>query len=141
GGKYGTALQAASFLGILEAVTLLLDHGADPTVEGSKYGTALQAAAVTDLNELSTWSLCLSLDVRPRIVALLLEKGAASNVQGLGLVLTLRRYADMLPAGGRYGTALQAAVATGVDKCAYAIFAEIKFQGKSLKASLKGSRS
>jgi hypothetical protein len=105
---------------------------------GGKYGTALQAAAVTDLNELSTWSLCLSLDVRPRIVALLLEKGVASNVQGSGLVLTLRIYADMLPAGGRYGTALQAAAATGVDQCAFEIYGEIHgFQGESLKASLK----
>jgi hypothetical protein len=36
GGEYGTALQAASFLGILEIVTLLLDNGADPTVEGAE---------------------------------------------------------------------------------------------------------
>jgi ankyrin repeat protein len=151
GGEYGTALQTASFLGILEIVTLLLDNGADPTVEGAellwprmihieisvaggKYGTALQAAAVTDLNELPDNSQRFSLDVRPRIVALLLKKGAAPNARGSGFVLTLKIYADMLPVGGRYGTALQAAAATGVDKYANEYYG---FEGDSLEASLK----
>jgi hypothetical protein len=65
----------------------------DISLAGGRYGTALQAAAVTDLDEFPT--LLFSSDVPPRIVALLLEKGAAPNVQGSCFVLTLRIYADI----------------------------------------------
>jgi hypothetical protein len=106
------------------------------SVAGGKYGTALQAAAVTDLNELPDNSQRFSLDVRPRIVALLLKKGAAPNARGSGFVLTLKIYADMLPVGGRYGTALQAAAATRVDKYEYDDEMDV-FQGESLEESLK----
>jgi len=34
GGKYQTALQAASAMGNLDVVALLLKHGADVTVQG-----------------------------------------------------------------------------------------------------------
>ncbi|KAJ7873666.1 hypothetical protein B0H14DRAFT_2344089 [Mycena olivaceomarginata] len=45
GGKYGTALQAASYEGHMGTVTLLLAKGADPNAQGGMYGTALQAAS------------------------------------------------------------------------------------------------
>ncbi|KAK2875038.1 hypothetical protein FQN49_001836 [Arthroderma sp. PD_2] len=44
-GRFGTALQAASVNGSLPVVELLIDYGADVTLEGGKYGSALNAAA------------------------------------------------------------------------------------------------
>jgi ankyrin repeat protein len=36
GGKYGTALQAASYKGKLEVVALLLEQGADSNIQGAE---------------------------------------------------------------------------------------------------------
>jgi ankyrin repeat protein len=35
GGKYGTAIQAATFSGNLDTVRLLLESGSDPNVQGA----------------------------------------------------------------------------------------------------------
>jgi hypothetical protein len=45
GGEYGKALQAASFRGHREIVTLLLDRGAETNALGEYYGNVLQAAS------------------------------------------------------------------------------------------------
>lgn len=45
GGRYGTALQAASAQGDREIVQLLLNKGAKVDAEGGAYGSALQAAS------------------------------------------------------------------------------------------------
>jgi ankyrin repeat protein len=37
-------MEGASNLGYLDAVQLLLEHGADPTIEGGKHTTALEVA-------------------------------------------------------------------------------------------------
>jgi ankyrin repeat protein len=37
GGKYGTALQAASYRGKLEIVALLLEKGTNPNVQGARF--------------------------------------------------------------------------------------------------------
>jgi ankyrin repeat protein len=112
GGKYGTALQAASSMGFLDAVELLLEMGADPNVQGAsfvilrmftdmvsaggRYGTALQAASGADLPG------------HLKLVKLLLEKGADPNVQGASCAI-LSTWTHTFAAGGEYGTALQAA--------------------------------
>ncbi|KAL4888052.1 Pfs, NACHT and ankyrin domain protein [Aspergillus ambiguus] len=67
GGKYGSALQAASVDGDQEIVQLLLDKGANVNAQGGKYGNALQAALVGD---------------HKKIVQLLLYNGANVNSQG-----------------------------------------------------------
>uniref|UniRef100_A0A0W0EVR9 Uncharacterized protein n=1 Tax=Moniliophthora roreri TaxID=221103 RepID=A0A0W0EVR9_MONRR len=69
GGKYGTALQAASssWRENLDIVNLLLEKRADINLQGGFYGTALQAA---------------SSEGKLDIVKLLLEKGADINLQG-----------------------------------------------------------
>jgi ankyrin repeat protein len=69
--------------------------------KGGEDGTALQAASCNGNLE---------------VVALLLGKGAHPNIKGPGVVLSLRMYANMLPTGGKYGTALQAVAATKLDK-------------------------
>jgi ankyrin repeat domain-containing protein 50 len=45
GGRYGNALQAASYEGHEKVVELLLDKGADVNAQGGKYDNALQAAS------------------------------------------------------------------------------------------------
>jgi ankyrin repeat protein len=86
GDKYGTALQAVSASEEPDIVKLLLEHGADPNIQGEntvrflmrhtelriiggkcKYETSLQAASWGGNRE---------------IVRLLLESGAHINIQG-----------------------------------------------------------
>ncbi|KAF7978585.1 hypothetical protein HWV62_45298 [Athelia sp. TMB] len=111
GGKWGTALQAASHENHLEIAQLLLETGADVNATAGEYGTALQAASFQG-----------HLD----IARLLLEKGADMNATGgpYGTALQAASYqdhleiarllleqgADMNATGGQYGTALQAAL-------------------------------
>ncbi|KAH9953485.1 hypothetical protein BC827DRAFT_1282005, partial [Russula dissimulans] len=45
GGRYETALQAASATGNIDVVSLLVEKRADVTVEGGEYGTAIRAAS------------------------------------------------------------------------------------------------
>ncbi|KAH7196238.1 hypothetical protein BKA60DRAFT_625831 [Fusarium oxysporum] len=66
GGKYGTALQAASVGCHKGIVRLLLNEGADVNAQGGDYGTALQAASFFGHKE---------------IVRLLLDEGADVNAQ------------------------------------------------------------
>ena len=110
GGKYGTALQAASHEDHLEICQLLLEQRADVNVTGGEYGTALQAASFRG---------------RLKICQLLLEQGADVNATGgeygtalqaasyqgrLGVCqLLLEQDADVNAKGGEYGTALNAA--------------------------------
>jgi ankyrin repeat protein len=102
GGEYGTALQAASHQGNPEVVTLLLQKGAEPNVQGGimhsrgcmthitlaggKYGTALQAAAAmrrAKYNFDGTAPPAALVAGYVEIVTLLLGNGADPNVQGV----------------------------------------------------------
>lgn len=64
GGKYGTALQAASFFGEKSIVQRLLNKGADVNATGGKYGSALKAASIRG---------------HKVIVQMLLDRGADDN--------------------------------------------------------------
>ncbi|KAF7968339.1 hypothetical protein HWV62_30927 [Athelia sp. TMB] len=110
GGRWGTALQAASLENHLAICQLLLARGAEANAMGGRYGTALQAASHE--NHLA-------------ICQLLLARGADANAMGgrYGTALQaashenhlpicqllLERGADVDAMGGQYGTALQAA--------------------------------
>jgi ankyrin repeat protein len=67
GGKYGTALQEASFHGDYDSVRLLIENGANVNAKGGLYGNALQAA---------------SRHGNKKVVKLLIKKGAQVNAQG-----------------------------------------------------------
>ena len=45
GGRYGYALEAASYRGHEAIVGLLVEKGADVNAQGGRYGNALQAAS------------------------------------------------------------------------------------------------
>ncbi|KAF7976050.1 hypothetical protein HWV62_7962 [Athelia sp. TMB] len=114
GGKWDTALQAASHENHLEITRLLLEKGADVNASGGEYGTALQAASYRGHLE---------------IVRLLLEKGAdvnaARGTYGTALqvasyrgnleiaLLLVEKGADINATGGMFGTALYAASCWG----------------------------
>jgi Ankyrin repeats (3 copies)/Ankyrin repeat len=117
GGKFGTALQAASYAGHDIIVQQLLEKGADINAQGGKYGNALQAA---------------SYGGHDQIVQRLLEKDADVNAQGgwYGNALQAASYrghdqivqqlleegADVNAQGRKYGNALQAASYEGRDQ-------------------------
>jgi hypothetical protein len=67
GGRYGTALQAASADGHETVVKILLDSGADVNAQGGFYGNALQAASAGG---------------HEAVVKILLDSGANVNAQG-----------------------------------------------------------
>jgi hypothetical protein len=110
GGRFGNALQAASYGGHEQVVKTLLDKGAEVNGQGGRLGNALQAA---------------SLRGHEQVVKTLLDKGAEVNAQGghFGNVLQAASYggheqvvktlldkgAEVNAQGGYYGTALQAA--------------------------------
>lgn len=70
GGKYGYALQAASFTSLPSIIQLLLAHDADPNLQGGHYTTALCAAAASRRSS------------APEVTKLLLNGGAKVNMRG-----------------------------------------------------------
>jgi hypothetical protein len=67
GGRFGNALQAASWRGHEQIVKTLLDKGAEVNAQGGHFGNALQAASEGG---------------HEQIVKMLLDKGAEVNAQG-----------------------------------------------------------
>lgn len=121
GGQYGTALVAACYSGTYNAVTILLEHGADPNIRRCwKYDSALQTACERDNAE---------------IVLQLLEHGADPNLyggrygsalhaafsKGNGPIIKelLKRGADINYKGGEHHSVLQAAVDSGKEEAVH----------------------
>ncbi|KAH7359929.1 hypothetical protein BKA66DRAFT_562105 [Pyrenochaeta sp. MPI-SDFR-AT-0127] len=114
GGRYSSALQAASANGYEAVVELLLEKGADINAQGKFFSNALQVA---------------SAEGHEVVVELLLEKGADINAQGgiydtalqaassrgheVVVELLLEKGADINAQGGLYDHALQAASVKG----------------------------
>ena len=109
-GRYGFALQAASYEGHEAIMKVLLENGAEVNAQGGEYGNALQAASYRG---------------HQAIVKVLLEKGARVNAKGgeYGNALQaasfggheaivkvlLEEGAEVNAQGGEYGNALQGA--------------------------------
>ena len=117
GGRYGNALQAASYGGYDRVVQMLLEKGADVNMRGGKHSTAL----------------CVASDYgHDKVVQILLEKGADVNAQGRYygnalqaasvwghnrvVQILLEKGADVNARGGMYENALQAASLRGHEK-------------------------
>lgn len=110
GGRYGNALQAASYGGHTEVVNLLLCEGADANAQGGRYGNALQAASHKGHEKVVRVLLCQEANI-----------GAKGGVYGTALQaasygghdniveLLIQKGADVNIRSGKLGTALQAA--------------------------------
>ena len=110
GGRYGNALQVASYSGHEDVVQVLLNNGADINAQGGHFGNALQAAAYSGYKD---------------IVQVLIDNRADVSAQGgdFGSALQAASYseyddivqvlidngADVNTQGGICGNALQAA--------------------------------
>ncbi|KAH7117475.1 hypothetical protein EDB81DRAFT_767262 [Dactylonectria macrodidyma] len=108
GGRYGSAVQAASSGGYDEIVQLLLEKGADVNTEDGFYGSALQAASSGGHENIVQLLLKKGADVNAeggfygsalqvalsggheKIVQLLLEKGADVNAEGRPYISVLQ---------------------------------------------------
>ncbi|KAI4261371.1 MAG: hypothetical protein L6R42_003429 [Xanthoria sp. 1 TBL-2021] len=122
--RFGTALQAASFRGRIEAVQVLLESGADVTTRGGEYESALKAACISgeesiirvlmqhgaDVNEPSdsfgSPLQCAAQEGRTAAIRFLLDNGADVNQQG-----------------GKWNNALEAALEKGYGYAAHQLLA------------------
>ncbi|KAJ7256364.1 ankyrin repeat-containing domain protein [Mycena rebaudengoi] len=114
GGKYGSALQAASKARHMEIACILLENGADVHALGGKYGTALSAAVANNHMDM----ICLLLDNGADINSSDVVDGSAlqtacSRGHTELVEFLLRKGTDIDAGGGELGSALQAAAANG----------------------------
>ncbi|EDU50673.1 vegetative incompatibility protein HET-E-1 [Pyrenophora tritici-repentis Pt-1C-BFP] len=140
GGRFGNALQAASYGGYEQVVKALLDNGADVNAQGGDYNNALQAASVRG---------------HEQVVKTLLDKGADVNAQGgrFGNALQAASYggyeqvvktlldngADVNAQGGDYNNALQAASVRGHEQVVKRLLdagADVNAQGEEYSNAL-----
>ncbi|KAK5683233.1 hypothetical protein LTS10_004764 [Elasticomyces elasticus] len=143
GGKYGNALQAASYNGHTETVEALLEHYADVNAQGGVFGTALYAASFMGHRD---------------IVEVLLKHHADINAQGgnCGNALQAASYsghkdvvqllldwgADINVQGGRFGGALQAAAAQGHEAVVRILLergADVNAEGGTFNTALQAA--
>ncbi|KAJ7274632.1 ankyrin repeat-containing domain protein [Mycena rebaudengoi] len=108
GGKYGSALQAASKAGHMEIACVLLENGADVHALGGKYGTALSAAVANNHMDMICLLLDNGADINSSDLQTACSRGHTKLVEFL-----LWKGADINAAGGELGSALQAAAANG----------------------------
>ncbi|KAJ7274627.1 ankyrin repeat-containing domain protein [Mycena rebaudengoi] len=114
GGKYGSALQAASKAGHMEIACILLENGADVHALGGKYGTALSAAFANNHMDMIRLLLDNGADINSSDVMYGSALQTACRRGHTELVkFLLRKGADINAAGGELGSALQAAAANG----------------------------
>jgi ankyrin repeat protein len=109
GGWYGTALQSAAHMGVLNIVELLLNSGADPNQTGGTYGSALHAAASSVFNAETMFKLLLDRGADINVVSpkwgSVLNAAASGESQELVRSI-LRQGIDMHRTGGTYGSVL-----------------------------------
>ncbi|KAK5694568.1 hypothetical protein LTR97_009158 [Elasticomyces elasticus] len=141
GGKYGNALQAASYKGHTKIVETLLEYRANVNAQGGHFGNALQAASYKGYTD---------------IVEALLESGADVNAQGghFGSALQATSYkghksvvnlllshgANVDARGGEFDSALQAAAAQGHEDVVQTLLergADVNLHGSVLGSALQ----
>ncbi|KAJ7212343.1 ankyrin repeat-containing domain protein [Mycena rebaudengoi] len=114
GGKYRTALQAASRQSKTDIVRLLLEHGAEVNAQSGEYGTALQAASWHGTTDIVRLLLEHGAEVNAQVGEYRNALQAASRGRGTDTArLLLEHGAEVNAQGGEYGNALQAASRCG----------------------------
>ncbi|KAF4771904.1 hypothetical protein HAV15_004523 [Penicillium sp. str.  len=159
GGRFGTALQAASCEGHEKVVQILLDQGADINAQGGKYSNALQAAAQGGHEKVVQILLDQGADISAegypygnalqaaaqggyeKVVQILLDQGADINARGdiFGTVLQA-----VEQGGDLYGNALQAAAQEGHEKVVQMLLdqgADINARGGRCYTALQAASS
>jgi ankyrin repeat protein len=114
GGRYGTAIQAATSQGYREIVRMLIEANADVNVVEGEYGTAIQAAAAMGYRDMVKMLIQAKADVN--IVGgeygTAIQAAATYGYQDIVETL-IQAKANVNIVGGEYGTAIQAAVVGG----------------------------
>ena len=113
-GDKNSALQTLALGGMVEAMRLLLDNGADVNAQGGEYGNALQAAACCGNAEAIRLLLDKVADVNAqggKYFNALQAAAYCGNVEAIRLLLD--KGADVNAQGGKYGNTLQAAAYSG----------------------------
>ena len=116
GGRYGSALQAASARGNEAIFIQLLKAGANVNAEGGPYGNALQAASASGYEAIVTQLLKAGANVNAGggIHGSALQAASASGHEAI-VIRLLKAGANVNAEGGRYGSALQIAWAFGQE--------------------------
>ncbi|KAL8639956.1 MAG: hypothetical protein Q9228_003070 [Teloschistes exilis] len=116
GGRFGNALQAASYKNSEPVVRKVLKAGARVNAQGGLYGTALRAASAQDSKRLPVVQLLI--DEGPEVNAVggiygTALQAASSNGKKSMVQFLLEKGAKVNIQGGKYGNALQAASLSG----------------------------
>jgi ankyrin repeat protein len=114
GGRYGNALQAASYRGNEAIVRLLLEKGANVNAQGGVYGNALQAASGRGYQDIVMLLLNQGADINAHsgYYGNALQAASGGGYQDI-VMLLLNQGADINAQGGYYSNALQAASCKG----------------------------
>ncbi|KAF8182771.1 ankyrin repeat-containing domain protein [Mycena galopus ATCC 62051] len=143
GGRYGSALQAASCVGQGKAVQLLVELGADVNLPGGEYGSALHAASYEGQRDIVEWLLSHGADVNLEAGELGTALQGASCSGHLDIVrLLILHGASINAQNGEYSSALHAASYEGHEEIVRLLLttgADIRIQGRRFGTALQAT--
>ncbi|KAK3658799.1 hypothetical protein LTR56_001670 [Elasticomyces elasticus] len=143
GGKYGNALQAASYKGRTEIVEALSEHSADVNARGGQFGTALHAASHEGHEDVVQRLLDCGADINvdDGTLGSALQAAVAQGHEGIVQIL-LARGADVNAQSGELGSALQVASLEGHETLVRQLLAhraDVNAEGGMLNTALQAA--